>query len=92
MENADYVFDEEYSSHYRHVNDIIAAYLGYSLRWKKLSGRLGVRYEHTIQNVEYLLGRGEDFRKDFDDIVPSASVGWKMSDFSNVRVGYNMRI
>ena len=92
VENADYVFDEEYSSHYRHVNDIIAAYLGYSLRWKKLSGRLGVRYEHTIQNVEYLLGRGQDFRKDFDDVVPSASVGWKMSDFSNVRVGYNMRI
>ena len=92
VENADYVFDEEYSSHYRHVNDIIAAYLGYSLRWKKLSGRLGVRYEHTIQNVEYLLGRGQDFRKDFDDVVPSASVGWKLSDFSNVRVGYNMRI
>ncbi len=92
VENADYVFDEEYSSHYRHVNDIIAAYLGYSLRWKQLSARLGVRYEHTIQNVEYLLGRGQDFRKDFDDVVPSASVGWKMSDFSNVRVGYNMRI
>lgn len=92
LENADYLFDEEYSSHYRHVNDIIAAYLGYALRWKKLSGRLGVRYEHTIQNVKYLLGRGEDFRKDFDDVVPSASVGWKLSDFSNVRVGYNMRI
>lgn len=92
QENADYLFDEAYSSHYRHVNDIIAAYLGYALRWKKLSGRLGVRYEHTIQNVKYLLGRGEDFRKDFDDVVPSASVGWKLSDFSNVRVGYNMRI
>ena len=88
----DYVFDEEYSTHYRHLNDILAAYLGYGLHWKKLSGRLGVRYEHTIQNVKYLLGRGEDFRKNFDDVVPSASVGWRMSDFSNVRVGYNMRI
>ncbi len=92
QDGSDYAFDEDHSTHYRHLNDILAAYLGYSLRWKKLSGRLGVRYEHTIQNVKYLLGRGEDFRKDFDDVVPSASVGWRLSDFSNVRVGYNMRI
>ena len=88
----DYVFDEEYSTHYRHQNDILAAYLGYALRWKKLSARAGLRYEHTIQNVKYLLGRGDDFRKHFNDAVPSMSVGWKLSDFSNVRVGYNMRI
>ena len=92
QDGSDYAFDEDYSTHYRHANDILAAYLGYSLRWKKLSGRLGVRYEHTIQNVKYLLGRGEDFRKDFDDVVPSASIGWRLSDFSNVRAGYNMRI
>lgn len=33
-DNADYVFDNEYSTHYRHQNDIIAAYLGYGLKWK----------------------------------------------------------
>lgn len=88
----EYAFDEDHSSHYRHLNHILAAYLGYALRWKNLSGRLGVRYEHTIQRVKYLLGRGEDFHQHFDDVVPSASVGWKLSDFSNVRVGYNMRI
>ncbi len=91
-ENADYVFDNEYSTHYRHQNDIIAAYLGYGLKWKKLSGRLGVRYEHTIEDVKYLLGRGDDFRKNYDDVVPSASLGWKLTDLSNLRVGYNMRI
>lgn len=91
-DNADYVFDDEYSTHYRHQNDIIAAYLGYGLKWKKLSGRLGVRYEHTIEDVKYLLGRGDDFRKNYDDVVPSASLGWKLTDLSNLRVGYNMRI
>lgn len=59
---------------------------------KKLSGRLGVRYEHTIQNVKYLLGKGDNFKKDFDDVVPSASIGWKLMDMSNLRLGYNMRI
>lgn len=89
---SDYAFDEDHSSHYRHQNDIIAAYLGYGLSWKKLSGRLGVRYEHTIEDVKYLLGRGDDFRKNFDDVVPSASVGWKLTDLSNLRLGYNLRI
>lgn len=90
--HADYTFDEAHSSHYKHLNDILAAYAGYSLKVKKFSGRFGVRYEHTIQNVKYLLGKGDDFRKDFDDVVPSASIGWKLTDMSNLRLGYNMRI
>lgn len=74
------------------MNDIIAAYLGYGLKVKRLSGRLGLRYEHTIQDVKYLVGRGEDFTKNFDDVVPSASIGYKLTDMSNLRLGYNMRI
>lgn len=88
----DYVLDEEHSSHYKHQNDILAAYMGYGLRVKKISGRLGVRYEHTKQEVKYLLGRGDDFNKNFDDVVPSASIGYKLTDMSNLRFGYNMRI
>ena len=91
-QQTDYEFDEDHSSHYKHLNDILAAYAGYSLKVKKLSGRLGVRYEHTIQNVKYLLGKGDNFKKDFDDVVPSASIGWKLTDMSNLRLGYNMRI
>lgn len=88
----DYVLDEEHSSHYKHQNDILAAYMGYGLRVKNISGRLGVRYEHTKQEVKYLLGRGDDFNKNFDDVVPSASIGYKLTDMSNLRFGYNMRI
>ena len=74
-----YEYNKEQSSHYKHLNDIIAAYLGYGLKVKRLSGRLGVRYEHTIQDVKYLVGRGEDFTKNFDDVVPSASIGYVQS-------------
>ena len=91
-DNGEYKFDEEHSSHYRHNNDIMAAYLGYGIKWKKLSGRLGLRYEHTIQDVEYLLGRGDDFRMHFNDFVPSASIGYRLTDTQNLRLGYNMRI
>ena len=87
-----YAFDEDHSTHYKHLNDIISGYLGYGLKVKRLSGRLGLRYEHTIQDVKYLLGKGDDFKKNFDDVVPSASVGWKLTDMSNLRLGYNLRI
>ncbi len=91
-EQTDYTFDENYSSHYNHRNDILAGYVGYGLKLKKVSARLGMRYEHTFQNVEYKLGRGDDFSKNFDDFVPSASMGYKLTDMQNIRLGYNMRI
>lgn len=88
----EYLPDTDHSSHYRHRNGIAAAYAGYGMKTGKWSGRLGLRYEHTAQTVEYLLGRGEDFSKDFDDLVPSASVGLQLTPVSNLRLGYNMRI
>lgn len=89
---ADYAFDEDNSSHYRHNNDIIAAYLGYGLKLNKLTGRAGLRYEHTIQDVKYLIGQGANFRRHFNDLVPSVSLGYKFNDETNVRLGYGLRI
>ena len=89
---SEFAYDTDHSSHYKHLNNILAAYTGYGLKYKKISGRLGLRFEHTMQKVEYLLGRGSDFSKDFNDFVPSASIGYKLTDMSNIRLGYNMRI
>lgn len=91
-ESGEYEQDTEHSSHYKHRSLIAAVYGGYGLNINKWSARVGLRYEHTAQNVKYLLGRGEDFRKNFDDVVPSVSVGYKLTDMSNIRMGYNMRI
>lgn len=88
----DETYDSDNSSHYRHHNDILAAYTGYGLTLDKWSARLGLRYEHTQQKVEYLLGRGTNFHKNFDDLVPSARLGYKFSDATNLSLGYKMRI
>lgn len=88
----DETYDSDNSSHYRHHNDILAAYTGYGLTLDKWSARLGLRYEHTQQKVEYLLGRGTNFHKNFDDLVPSARLGYRFSDATNLSVGYKMRI
>lgn len=84
--------DTDRDSHYKHLNDILAAYLGYSLKVKKLSAKAGVRYERTMQNVKYVVGKGDDFKVNFNDVVPSVSMGYKLTDMSNLRLGYNMRI
>lgn len=89
---SDETYDSDNSSHYRHHNDILAAYTGYGLTLDKWSARLGLRYEHTLQKVEYLLGRGTNFHKNFDDLVPSARLGYKFSDATNLSLGYKMRI
>lgn len=88
----DETYDSDNSSHYRHHNEILAAYTGYGLTLDKWSARLGLRYEHTLQKVEYLLGRGTNFHKNFDDLVPSARLGYKFSDATNLSLGYKMRI
>lgn len=91
-DDSEFTYDRDHSSHYKHENDIIATYLGYGIKIKRVSGRLGMRYEHTIQDVRYIVGQGDNFRKHFNDIVPSASIGYKLTDMSNLRLGYNMRI
>lgn len=86
------VYDVDGSSHFKHRNDILAAYIGYGLSLKKWSTRFGLRYEHTLQDVKYLLGRGNNFRKNFDDLVPSVKLGYKFTDMMNLSLSYKMRI
>ncbi len=90
--NGDYVYNENRSSHYKHLNDILAAYLGYTLRYKDFTFKPGVRFEHTAQDVRYIVGAGEDFKVDYNDVVPSVSLGIKLSQTQTLRGGYDMRI
>lgn len=77
---------------YRHDNNIIAGYGEFSYGKGKLSGKGGIRYEHTFQNVEYKLGNGEDFRLDYGNLVPAASLQYNLSPMQNLGLTYNMRI
>ena len=37
----------------RQKQDILAAYLGYQLKYTKLGGQAGIRYEHTFMDADY---------------------------------------
>ena len=81
------------SSNFKHINNILATYAGYTLRYKNVSGKAGVRYEYTSQDVKFLDNTpGENFDVSFNDVVPNASVGLRIGQTKNLRAGYNMRI
>lgn len=86
------ILDEQRTSHYRHLNDILGVYGGYSLKYKSIMGKVGLRYERTMQDVEYNDTSKDDFSANFNDVVPSASVGLKLGETKNLRLNYNMRI
>ena len=86
------VYDPSSSSEYEYKNSILAGYGEYAGNFNKFGVKAGLRYEYTWQNVEYHLGNGEDFKKDYGTLVPSASLQYTISQGSNLGLTYNMRI
>ena len=86
------VYDPTTSSDYEYKNSILAGYGEYAGTFNKLGVKAGLRYEHTWQNVEYHLGNGEDFKKNYGSLVPTASLQYTLSQGSNLGLTYNMRI
>lgn len=86
------VYSEAMSSDYRYRNNIGAAYVEYDGHWGDWGTKAGLRYEHTWQEVEYRLGSGSDFSKDYGTLVPSATLSYSFTPTQNLGLSYNMRI
>ncbi len=80
------------SSDYEYTTFILAGYGEYAGNINKFGIKAGLRYEYTWQDVEYHLGNGEDFKKNYGTLVPSASLQYSISQGSNLGLTYNMRI
>ncbi|WP_455638814.1 TonB-dependent receptor domain-containing protein [Parabacteroides sp.] len=77
---------------YDHLQNIMAAYLGYTFNNERWGLNSGLRMEHTWQNVGYKQGNGKDFDYKATDWVPSLSLSYKLSDHHNLRLSYNLRL
>ncbi|MDU1891631.1 MAG: TonB-dependent receptor [Dysgonomonas sp.] len=77
---------------FKHQQDILAAYGGYSAKLKKWGFKTGVRYEATWLDAKYPINTGMNFKVDYSNIVPSATVTYQLKPMQNLRFGYNMRI
>jgi len=86
------VYDPSTSSEYEYKNSILAGYGEYAANFKKLGIKAGLRYEHTWQDVDYRQGLGDDFKKNYGSLVPTASLQYNLGTGSNLGLAYNMRI
>ena len=84
--------DPAKSMEYKNTQDILAAYAEWKGKFGKWSTVLGSRYEYTWEKVRYELGNGDDFKKSYGNLVPSASVSYAISPGMNIGVNYSMRI
>lgn len=84
--------DDNRSVDYSNTDQIGALYAELENRWMFLTVKAGLRYEHTWQNVKFNKGKGENFTKNYGNLVPSASISMPLSMTSSIGLTYNMRI
>lgn len=88
--------DQSQSLSYRQRTDISSAYAEYAIQHKQISGKMGLRYEHSSQKVSYpednLLTRHENFGVQFGNVVPSLSIGYRIGETRMLTFSYAMRI
>ncbi len=81
-----------YNDRFKHRQDILSAYGGYSVKVKKVGFKTGLRLEDTRLKVEYPLDQEYDFKADYSNLVPSATISYQLKPMQTFRLGYNMRI
>ena len=80
--------DDEFNYRY----DILAAYLGYNLRYKDYGFKAGLRFEDTKIEAEYPLDAQRNFDNHYSTLVPSVTMTYRYKMMHLFRFGYNMRI
>ena len=88
----DYAYVPESSVLYDFYNNIGALYAEYSGKFGPVDIKAGARYEHTWQNVAYEHTPEMNFKLDYGNLVPNASVQYNISMVQNIGLSYNMRI
>lgn len=88
----DFMVNPDNSLRYRHRTDIAAAYAEYQLKYGDLVARAGTRYEYSHVHANYPDGSRPGYSSDFSDVVPTISLGYKLTEMQMFKLSYNMRI
>ncbi len=86
------VLSPELSLKYRFDDFIAAAYTEYALNTNKWGAKAGLRYEQTWQKAKYETVNGKDFKKNYGNLIPSATLSYNIAPTTNIGLNYNMRI
>jgi hypothetical protein len=86
------VLNEDASTTYRNLQSIVAGYAQWRIAKEKWNARAGLRYEHTFESVKYAENSDRNFHDNYGNLVPSASLGYNLSQTQNIGLTYTMRI
>lgn len=86
------VLNQDGSVTYRNLQSIVAGYAQWHITKEKWNARAGLRYEHTFESVKYAQHSERNFNDNYGNLVPSASVGYNLSQTQNIGLTYTMRI
>ena len=75
-----------------HIQDILAAYAGYSLKQGKWGVKTGLRYETLWLNAVFPLKPEMNFDRHYSNFIPSATATYMLNPGQTLRAGYNLRI
>ncbi len=93
LAGSEWVNIPNYIDRFKHRQDILSSYAGYSVKFRKWGIKTGLRYEATRSNVEYPIDATKNFKpKNQNNWVPSATVTYQLKPAQTIRLGYNMRI
>lgn len=75
-----------------HTQHIYSGYAGYAIKTKKIGYKAGLRAEGTSVDADFKKTPDQNFKTNYFDVVPSATVSYMINAAQQIRVGYNMRI
>lgn len=76
-----------------HKQNIFSGYAGYGYKMGKVGAKLGLRAEHTQQDIRFVtFEQDTPIETSFFDLVPSGTVSYQLGMTRTIRGGYNMRI
>lgn len=75
-----------------HIQHIYSGYAAYAIKYKKFGYKAGVRAEGTKLDVKFDRTPDRNFKTDYFDVVPNATVSYMIDMARQIRIGYNMRI
>lgn len=80
------------SNNLQYTQNIYSAYISYDFKVKDYEFKTGVRGEGTSLNVRYPLFTQMNFKDNYFNLVPSATISYMLSAQEQLRLGYSMRI
>lgn len=84
--------DGDTDSRFRHLTQVAAAYMSYTLHKGNWAARAGLRYEFSHMGAKFLDGSQPNFSANLSDWVPSASVQYQFNMFNTLKLSFSTTI